>query len=657
MTFDLDKWRWWTETLEYVRTISGKIYRDQLFRLSKENYQKYFQSEIPTTEENIVDYLNQNTPTCMAEIFLKVDPVTDGIYTVPSQRVTLDALLYAANENYVYNPCLYMDTPENMAATSEISFAQLQEKPFFQEVFRLSGDMELTIDLTALRKHKIYGFRSFCLDEIAEYFLNSAARPDAFHFGKINACQMIFFGKTQLGFSPERIDLPTLSSGVCFSEATFCGSLHVENLVFSFDNKHSGGKESADNKLDFRNARFFDAVSFRDVRLTGDTADTELTFEDARIQEEISFVNVDFGNANIYFFQTVVGDFVSYVDAEPRSPAKPRKVQFKNIDISDASQIDFSDAEMTGAELVFENIPSFPQAKLCLAPAQVFKNGVLLPGYCPQNYLLIRNCEICRTLYIGNVAELSFQDSYNYSKIVGASNWGAFPGGKAYRSTSRGLGGTYISNPLLRAVYNNKHLLDSDNATNELAYAKAKDFIMLKENFCSLGKYDEEDEAFILYMEFKPYINSTLLRKKKSQRKKPYKDLGSNFLYKCLYAFGKYGISPGRVVFALLIMVLTFGLLYFIAACTQGINAFSLNGTLHNVWNYADPAAFNSSVAHPLLLNLLVSFLYSIEGVIPFVSQFEPISLFVCILTVAENALGSFLVGYFSVAVVRKTLR
>ena len=103
--------------------------------------------------------------------------------------------------------------------------------------------------------------------------------------------------------------------------------------------------------------------------------------------------------------------------------------------------------------------------------------------------------------------------------------------------------------------------------------------------------------------------------------------------------------------------MLGFTLIYWVAACVQGIQAFSIGGTMGSVWDYANAAAVENAWSSSLLLKLLVSLLYSLEGVIPFVSQFEPISLFVCIVTAVENALGSFLVGYFSVAVVRKTLR
>ncbi len=652
---DLEKWKWWTDTMEYVRTVSGTVYGDQLFKLARKHYAARCGEEIPASRENIVCFLNENTPTGRPECFLKVDPVTDGIYTIPSQRIKLDELLFTANGAYIYNPYLYLDRAERPDTLEAITFDALLGLPFFDEVFRLSEDGELSVDLTALRAHRIPAFRDFDLARICEHF---RPRSESFRIGRIKASQMVFLGETRLVFEPDDGALHPLCRGMCFSEAAFCGPFSAENLVFSFSAGQYGPRDDYDeSKIDFRNVRFFDSVSFRDVRISGDAADHEITFEDARIEDEIEFINVDFGHANVYFFQTVVGEYVSCVEKAPAVPEKPHRVRFLNISIADDSVIDFSDAEISGAELLFVNIPCLPQTKLCLAPIRTYRDGVLSEGQCPRNYLLIRNCEIQKTLFIGNFAEISFLDSFNYSKIVDMPDWGAFPEDGAYRSMSRGLFGTYISNPILRAIYNNRQLGAGDNAANELAYAKAKDFIMLKENFCAAGKYDEEDEAFILYMEFKPYINSELRRDRRKSRRKPYKEFWSNLLYKCLYATGKFGISPSRVVWSLVVSVLAFTLIYWVAACVQGIEAFSIGGTMGSVWDYANDAAVANAWSSSLLLKLLVSLLYSLEGVIPFVSQFEPISLFVCIVTALENALGSFLVGYFSVAVVRKTLR
>ena len=87
-----------------------------------------------------------------------------------------------------------------------------------------------------------------------------------------------------------------------------------------------------------------------------------------------------------------------------------------------------------------------------------------------------------------------------------------------------------------------------------------------------------------------------------------------------------------------------------------GNAAFSLANTGNNMFDYS--SVMDSGIKTGFsFMKLLASFLYSLESIIPFVSAFEPINVGVCIATAIENAIGSFLVGYFSVAVVRKTLR
>lgn len=169
---------------------------------------------------------------------------------------------------------------------------------------------------------------------------------------------------------------------------------------------------------------------------------------------------------------------------------------------------------------------------------------------------------------------------------------------------------------------------------------------MLKENFAAAGQYDREDVAFILYMEYKPYIDAV------NMGKKPSCLLRRKMLYQTLYALGKYGVSPGRVLISMLLTVLVFALgVYYPLALVLGTQAFSLSNSLGGIW------MGEAATAASWLEMLIASLLFSLEGVVPFVSQFEPIHLGVCFAAAAENFIGSFLIGYFSVAVVRKTLR
>lgn len=133
------------------------------------------------------------------------------------------------------------------------------------------------------------------------------------------------------------------------------------------------------------------------------------------------------------------------------------------------------------------------------------------------------------------------------------------------------------------------------------------------------------------------------------------KKASDTFLYKILYTAGKYGISPGRVIYAMFFVIAVFALIFVLFFVCIDKNSFSVGNTLSQ-WN--ESANEYVTIKFDGILNTLgVGILYSLENVIPFVSQFEAIDLAVCIFTAIENFIGSFLIGYFSVAVVRKTLR
>jgi hypothetical protein len=247
--------------------------------------------------------------------------------------------------------------------------------------------------------------------------------------------------------------------------------------------------------------------------------------------------------------------------------------------------------------------------------------------------LVIENCEITHTLYLSNAREISFKNTKNYSQIIAAENWGSVSD-KDYKRKTEGLwkrfGGTPIANRLLLAVYNDPDIDDKEKAF-ETRCSKANEFVMLKENFAAEGSYEDEDLAYILYMEFKPYDNA----RKNNKRKRQY-----HSLYKVLYAIGKYGLSPRRIVFTWVITVVLFWGLF----CGHGYafawEPFSIGNALGD----------NPSI-------IASSFLYSLGNAVPFASQFEPLEIVSSVLTVLESAFCAFLVGYFSVAVIRKTLR
>lgn len=623
---DMRDTRWWSETMEYIRVVPGKVYKDQLLALVRERMTAHgvnAESELRgVNEENIADFLNGGGDL---RYYLKMDPVTGGIYTVPSRRRELDRLLFEADSSYKYNKYLYEDAAPEFIGGADMAEVARTAVTFSPE----TGELE--IDLKRLAgEEKVVD--SFDINELTELVGGEVSRITRFA-----AQGVVFTGVTNLAFGAERVSAPPVTGGIALSEATFTGPVRMGNMTLDFAAGEGGGR------VDFRNVRFFDDVAFRDLRFTGDTESAEISFEDARFSKDLEFTNIDFGAATLNCFQMVVGDFVGYVDrrAEGR-PVGRRRVRLVNIDISEDAAIDFTDAEMDGTDIIFENISKLPETRVCLAPIKYLDDP--RTDICPSNYLQFKNCGIEKTLHIGNVSELSFADSSNYGKITGAANWGSTRAVNRRRMIYSGLRERHIVDPLLRAVYYDTH--GAERSISELGVSKARDFVMLKENYSAAGKYDAEDEAFILHMQFKPYLNYRQRRHRGKSGRGSGRDPLTSALYGLLAAVGNYGISPFRVVISLAVLIIAFTGIYYAAAVWQGAGAFGIGST-------------QLGALQPELCwgNVLPAFVYSLGNVVPFVSQFEPISRFVLAMTAAENAMGSFLVGYFSVAVVRKTLR
>ena len=626
--------------------------------------------------------------------FLKMDAITKGIYTIPRKRKVLDYLLNSywgdetlsaedtneENKGYSYNKFLYRD-----------EYAEKSEKETdpSEHVKFENGTLNIFFEAGSV-------IRDFSLDKLLD---GLEGREDVKRIGSIFAENVIFTGDTFLGFEKEEYNSITVNGGLFFDKATFTGVVEMNSLVFCFEKDeelfcNAGGKRAdrQNNAVDFRNARFFKSLAIKDVSFGGDTSDVKISFEDARVTENVEFINVDFGSTELECFQMVFGNFIDYLSAreyerlkndnpsvkgKTSSGAGSRKaakgLSIINCEFDSDCMINLKDAEISNGCISFHNIAPLPKVNVELSPIMIFEDAAgdsALQRMCPSNTLIFDNCEISNTLMISNVDMLSFRNSRNYGKIIASEEWGTFD--KRIITKSRGLmktrlGGTRISNDILIAVYN----YDGRDAFGGIRSVdterfRAADFIMLKENFAADGKYDDEDDAFILFMECRPYQIYYEKAKRKAQKKgytssvkqnkKEKKSRSYDLLYKCLYHTGKYGISPVRVTFSLLFTVLLFTGIYLIFAIMLGNDAFSLANTGNNMFDYS--SVMDSGIKTGFsFMKLLASFLYSLESIIPFVSAFEPISVGVCIATAIENAIGSFLIGYFSVAVVRKTLR
>lgn len=656
---------WWTETMEYIRVVSGTVYEDTLKQkvlnslnrdtaFSGEYVKRYntLRDKLSMPDVDVVALLNEyalKTKQYQAQkdkgeiyfedekraVFLKKHPLTNEVYTVSYMRAVLDLILRNANPDYVYNKYLYLDFFQNSTKESEVLSLDACDHSTLEKIFTYCAESKLLkIDFSKWQgESKQRAVRDFDLSKYIAY----GSKNCKAEYVELNARGMVFHGKTTLQL-PE--DKNIIIRSLNLSESTFEKDFLMEGLTFSCTDSQNRNVD-----LDFRNTRFFESVTIREIKLTDTSQDTKVTFEDARISKNFLILNSEFQHAKLYCFQTV---FVKY-SGMPTKKCE-HKVEIIKTHFESDAQIDFVDCDIRQGMIVLDSVPILPNANLCFAETE--------DGCCPNLYVGIHNCEITGFLNLSNIQKLSFYQSKNSGKILADTHWAEVPKGQ-WKKNTKGVGRTSIVNKLLLAVYNNDQLCPNcanrmDNEKNQLLYAKAQDFIMLKENFSSCGMYDAEDVAFILYMEHKPIVDSVNsgIPKEKAKPNKFYAAL-----YKVLLLTGKYGISPLRVLGALLITVALFAALYFgvnktISLQVQG-NGYENESTLKTGFY------LGGIVAEPNTLGgqIMSSVLYSLRSVIPFTAQFKPCCVLICILSAIESFIGSFLIGYFSVAVVRKTLR
>lgn len=148
---------------------------------------------------------------------------------------------------------------------------------------------------------------------------------------------------------------------------------------------------------------------------------------------------------------------------------------------------------------------------------------------------------------------------------------------------------------------------------------KRQQFSLLKQNYHKIGAYGAEDKAFVEYMRWRRVDLKSRWRKG---------------LDKLIDVIGAYGTKPGRVAVTMLLCWIFFGIIFtvigtFGGALTPGISDHWINGMYFSAVTFA---AIGYGDVVPLLMAAKI--LAPIEGVV-----------------------GLFLMSYFTVSVVRKTLR
>lgn len=152
--------------------------------------------------------------------------------------------------------------------------------------------------------------------------------------------------------------------------------------------------------------------------------------------------------------------------------------------------------------------------------------------------------------------------------------------------------------------------------------SKAAQFALIKENYHIIGKYDWEDQAFLAHMRCK---------QKAAIENHKY---GIAFGYGLIDIIGRYGLNPTRVVCTMLVVLIIYAFIYLVLFCFISDKPF-LTLIMDSIINSS--FAFIGLGYSPLLI-------------------IHENYLFLCLIFM-ESTIGYFLLSYFLIALVRRTLR
>lgn len=365
--------------------------------------------------------------------------------------------------------------------------------------------------------------------------------------------------------------------------------------------------------------------SFKVTRITGGKVDfhyssfgdCEVSFERAEFGDSrVDFRTVDFGSGRINFNRSVFGNGeVNFEGASCRSG----KIQFKKSEMGTGLK-NFSLMEMVNAEIHFEKT-EFGRGDVSFNNSH-FK--VLSLRSCHLNHYVDLRLAKADLLDISDtiIRDIVDLEPYDFDINIGILDM----------SGMRLIGKIYIDwgrNHCKRAISGQK---------NTTIRQKAEQFRILKENFSGTGKYEEEDEAYVMFKRFEASADMTeSIGKNKWARIWEY----PLFLFKWLVfdKIGLYATSPGRVLLSVVFFWVLFGFIYYLV---------EVSGIGHTV----------SSVNNPDGLSVFIQSFYH-SGITFFTIGYGDVypQGFSRIISVMEGFMGVFMMSYFTVAFVRKVLR
>jgi hypothetical protein len=393
------------------------------------------------------------------------------------------------------------------------------------------------------------------------------------------------------------------------------------NGEISFANTEFNNGELLFINTHFGNGRF----NFKVTRIGGGKVDfhysafgdCEVTFERAEFgNSRVDFRTVDFGSGRINFNRSVFGN--GEVNFEGAS-CRAGKIQFKKVEMGSGVK-NFSLMEMVNAEINFERTE--------------FGNGDVSFNNSHIKILSLKSCHLDHyvDLRLARAEFLDISDTivrdiidlepYDFRINIDIIDM----------SGIRLVGKLYIDwklNNCQKVIINQK-----DTTIRQ----KAEQFRILKENFSGTGKYEDEDEAYIMFRRFEARAD-----REEQIGENKWSALWAHpaFAFKWLVfdKIGLYATSPGRVLISVVCFWLFFGTTYFL------VDLSGLGKTVSSVGNPDKLSPFFQSFYHSAITFFTIGY----GDVFP-----QGLSR---VISGIEGFMGVFMMSYFTVAFVRKVLR
>lgn len=423
-------------------------------------------------------------------------------------------------------------------------------------------------------------------------------------------------------------------TGTVFGEGDFLfknsvvkdGVKDFQDIQFGNGEVSFANTEFNKGELLFINTRFNSGrFNFKVTRILGGKVDFHYSvFGDCEIMFErtefgnsrVDFRTVDFGSGRINFNRSVFGN--GEVDFEGAS-CKSGKIQFKKAEMGSGLK-NFNLMEMEDTDISFEKT-EFGDGDVTFYESKF--HSLSLKSCHLDHYFDLRVAkadilDISDTI----VRDIIDLEPYDFPVEVKTLDM----------SGMRLLGKLYIDWKHNKC----KEAISIQEGTT--LRQKADQFRILKENFRNTGKYEDEDEAYIM---FKRYEANSILTEQieKGGIKKLTSYIPYGFQWLVFDKIGLYATSPGRVLLSVVLFWIFFGTVYF------SIDLTGLGKTVSSVGNPDNLSALLQSFYHSAITFFTIGY-----------GDVYPMGLS-RIISGIEGFMGVFMMSYFTVAFVRKVLR